>query len=116
MWSGAQHEGRKVGLLKVRLFRPFPAKQMVQALPPTVKRVVVLEKTKETGATGARAPSPAPVPMHRRNPSPCPPPPTPCADAFQPLCAGPDPIRMSRVGNGFWPRRLRVGRDYIRLQ
>jgi len=47
-----QHEGRKVGLLKVRLFRPFPAKQMVQALPPTVKRIVVLEKTKETGATG----------------------------------------------------------------
>jgi pyruvate-ferredoxin/flavodoxin oxidoreductase len=44
--------GEPVGLLKVRLYRPFPAEQMVAALPPTVRSVAVLDRTKEPGALG----------------------------------------------------------------
>ncbi|HVP42552.1 MAG TPA: pyruvate:ferredoxin (flavodoxin) oxidoreductase [Terriglobales bacterium] len=44
--------GDKVGLLKVRLFRPFSVAHFVAALPPTVKSVGVLDRTKEPGATG----------------------------------------------------------------
>ena len=44
--------GEPVGLLKVRLYRPFPASQLVRALPPTVRSVAVLDRTKEPGATG----------------------------------------------------------------
>ena len=49
--------GEKVGLLKVRLFRPFSAEHLVQALPTTVKRIAVLDRTKEPGAVG-RTPVP----------------------------------------------------------
>ena len=45
-------EGRKVGLLKVRLYRPFAANAFVAALPSTVKHLVALDRTKEPGAVG----------------------------------------------------------------
>ncbi len=45
-------EGRKVGLIKVRLFRPFSAKHFLSALPESAKRVTVLDRTKEPGALG----------------------------------------------------------------
>ena len=44
--------GEKVGLLKVRLFRPFSAAHLVAALPPTVRQIAVLDRTKEPGAAG----------------------------------------------------------------
>ena len=44
--------GEKVGLIKVRLFRPFSVAAFAQALPPTVERIAVLDRTKEPGATG----------------------------------------------------------------
>ena len=44
--------GERVGLLKVRLFRPFPAEQLVAALPASVRQVAVLDRTKEPGALG----------------------------------------------------------------
>ena len=44
--------GEKVGVLKVRLYRPFPVKEFAAALPPTVRRVAVLDRTKEPGAVG----------------------------------------------------------------
>ena len=45
-------KGEKVGVLKVRLYRPFDAEMFVKALPPTVKAVAVLDRTKEPGALG----------------------------------------------------------------
>jgi pyruvate-ferredoxin/flavodoxin oxidoreductase len=45
-------KGEKVGLLKVRLFRPFDAKALVEAMPATVKAIAVLDRTKEPGALG----------------------------------------------------------------
>jgi pyruvate-ferredoxin/flavodoxin oxidoreductase len=45
-------QGKKVGLLKVRLYRPFSIEHFIQALPPTVKSVAVLDRTKEPGAVG----------------------------------------------------------------
>jgi pyruvate-ferredoxin/flavodoxin oxidoreductase len=60
MGSGAEtaHEtadylnqtGEKVGLLKVRLYRPFSVKRFIEALPATVKKIAVLDRTKEAGA------------------------------------------------------------------
>ncbi|MBK9121770.1 MAG: pyruvate:ferredoxin (flavodoxin) oxidoreductase [Chloroflexi bacterium] len=44
--------GEKVGVLKVRLFRPFDAARMMAALPQSVKRIAVLDRTKEPGAAG----------------------------------------------------------------
>jgi pyruvate-ferredoxin/flavodoxin oxidoreductase len=44
--------GQKVGLVTVRLYRPFPAAALAAALPETVRRVAVLDRTKEPGATG----------------------------------------------------------------
>jgi pyruvate-ferredoxin/flavodoxin oxidoreductase len=44
--------GEKVGLVKVRLYRPFPAEQLVAALPESVRAIAVLDRTKEPGATG----------------------------------------------------------------
>ena len=62
MGSGAEagHEaveyllaaGEKVGLLKVRLYRPFSVEHFCGALPPTVKAIAVLDRTKEPGAGG----------------------------------------------------------------
>ncbi|HSB77332.1 MAG TPA: pyruvate:ferredoxin (flavodoxin) oxidoreductase [Candidatus Methylomirabilis sp.] len=44
--------GEKVGVLKVRLFRPFSVEHFVKALPKTVKTLAVLDRTKEAGAAG----------------------------------------------------------------
>ena len=44
-----QH-GEKVGLLKVRLYRPFSVKRFIEALPATVRKIAVLDRTKEAGA------------------------------------------------------------------
>ncbi len=44
--------GEKVGLLKLRLFRPFPADTFLAALPKTVRAVSVLDRTKEPGSPG----------------------------------------------------------------
>jgi pyruvate-ferredoxin/flavodoxin oxidoreductase len=44
--------GEKVGLLQVRLFRPFATGAFVAALPPTVRNIAVLDRTKEPGAVG----------------------------------------------------------------
>jgi len=62
MGSGAEvaHEtvehlnakGEKVGLLKVRLYRPFSVKHFLSALPTTVRQIAVLDRTKESGAIG----------------------------------------------------------------
>jgi pyruvate-ferredoxin/flavodoxin oxidoreductase len=45
-------KGEKVGLLKVRLFRPFAGEMFVHALPPSVKSIAVLDRTKEPGSAG----------------------------------------------------------------
>jgi pyruvate-ferredoxin/flavodoxin oxidoreductase len=62
MGSGAEaaHEtvdyltahGKKVGLLKVRLYRPFSVEHFLQALPATTKAIAVLDRTKEPGCIG----------------------------------------------------------------
>jgi pyruvate-ferredoxin/flavodoxin oxidoreductase len=62
MGSGAEtvHEtvehlvarGEKVGVLKVRLYRPFSPAALLEALPPTVKSIAVLDRCKEPGADG----------------------------------------------------------------
>lgn len=44
--------GEKVGLLKVRLYRPFDMRGFAEALPQTVKTIAVLDRTKEPGSTG----------------------------------------------------------------
>ncbi len=44
--------GEKVGVVKVRLFRPFSAKHLIEAIPETVKSISVLDRTKEPGAIG----------------------------------------------------------------
>ncbi|HCF93806.1 MAG TPA: pyruvate:ferredoxin (flavodoxin) oxidoreductase, partial [Verrucomicrobia bacterium] len=45
-------QGEKVGLLKVRLYRPFSIASFVQALPASVKAIAVLDRTKESGSAG----------------------------------------------------------------
>jgi pyruvate-ferredoxin/flavodoxin oxidoreductase len=45
-------DGEKVGLLKVRLYRPFSVDHFIAALPTTVKSIAVLDRTKEPGAAG----------------------------------------------------------------
>lgn len=45
-------KGEKVGLLRVRLFRPFSAGHFLNTLPGTVKKIAVLERTKEPGSLG----------------------------------------------------------------
>ena len=62
MGSGAEvaHEtvdalvkkGEKVGLVKLRLFRPFPVEALLEALPPTTRKIAVLDRTKEPGSAG----------------------------------------------------------------
>jgi len=44
--------GEKVGLLQVRLYRPFARQAFLRALPPTVRSIAVLDRTKEPGAVG----------------------------------------------------------------
>ena len=45
-------KGEKVGLVSVHLYRPFSAKHFLAAVPKTVKRIAVLDRTKEPGANG----------------------------------------------------------------
>ncbi len=45
-------QGKKVGLIKVRLYRPFSAERLVEAIPDTVKGIAVLDRTKEPGGMG----------------------------------------------------------------
>ena len=45
-------QGKKVGLVKVRLYRPFSAEHLFKAIPSTAKRIAVLDRTKERGAPG----------------------------------------------------------------
>jgi pyruvate-ferredoxin/flavodoxin oxidoreductase len=45
-------KGEKIGVLKVRLYRPFDGKRFVAALPASVRSIAVLDRTKEPGATG----------------------------------------------------------------
>jgi pyruvate-ferredoxin/flavodoxin oxidoreductase len=45
-------KGEKVGVLNVRLFRPFPTEAFLKALPATVKKIAVLDRTKEPGGAG----------------------------------------------------------------
>ncbi|HSD32698.1 MAG TPA: pyruvate:ferredoxin (flavodoxin) oxidoreductase [Gemmatimonadales bacterium] len=45
-------DGDRVGVLKVRLYRPFDAAALIAVLPPTVRRIAVLDRTKEPGAPG----------------------------------------------------------------
>jgi pyruvate-ferredoxin/flavodoxin oxidoreductase len=62
MGSGAQaaeetveylnKKGEKVGLLKVRLYRPFSVEHFIKAVPKTVKKIAVLDRTKENGSYG----------------------------------------------------------------
>ncbi|MFB3787699.1 MAG: pyruvate:ferredoxin (flavodoxin) oxidoreductase [bacterium] len=47
-----QARGEKVGVVKVRLYRPFSVKHFIQQLPPSVKKIGVLDRTKEPGAPG----------------------------------------------------------------
>jgi pyruvate:ferredoxin (flavodoxin) oxidoreductase, homodimeric len=50
--SALVQQGEKVGVVKVRLFRPFSADHLIRALPPTVTRIAVLDRTKEPGSAG----------------------------------------------------------------
>lgn len=45
-------KGEKVGLVKVRLYRPFVAEKLLAAIPATAKKIAVLDRTKEPGALG----------------------------------------------------------------
>ncbi|MCM1378456.1 MAG: pyruvate:ferredoxin (flavodoxin) oxidoreductase [Clostridium sp.] len=45
-------EGKKVGLVNVRLYRPFSVKHFMNAMPKSVKRIAVLDRTKEPGSNG----------------------------------------------------------------
>ena len=44
--------GEKVGVVKVRLYRPFVKEALIEAIPDTVKRISVLDRTKEPGSLG----------------------------------------------------------------
>ena len=44
--------GKKVGVVKVRLYRPFSAEALINAIPETVKQISVLDRTKEPGSLG----------------------------------------------------------------
>jgi pyruvate-ferredoxin/flavodoxin oxidoreductase len=48
----SQKNEEKIGLLKVRLYRPFSAKHLLAALPKTVEKIAVLDRTKEPGSLG----------------------------------------------------------------
>lgn len=45
-------QGKKVGMIKVRLYRPFSAKHFLAAVPSTVKKIAVIDRTKEKGSIG----------------------------------------------------------------
>jgi pyruvate-ferredoxin/flavodoxin oxidoreductase len=45
-------KGERVGVLQVRLYRPFPTRALIDALPASVRRIAVLDRTKEPGSAG----------------------------------------------------------------
>ena len=45
-------KGEKVGIVKVRLYRPFCADKLIEAIPATAKKIAVLDRTKEPGSLG----------------------------------------------------------------
>ena len=45
-------KGEKVGAIKIRLYRPFPTEAFINALPKSVKKIAVLDRTKEPGSLG----------------------------------------------------------------
>ena len=45
-------QGEKVGIVKVRLYRPFRADKLIEAIPATAKKIAVMDRTKEPGAQG----------------------------------------------------------------
>ncbi|MDD4000154.1 MAG: pyruvate:ferredoxin (flavodoxin) oxidoreductase, partial [Bacilli bacterium] len=47
-----EHENKKVGLLNVHLYRPFSVKHLLASIPASVKRIAVLDRTKEAGSIG----------------------------------------------------------------
>ena len=49
-WLNAR--GERVGVAQVRLYRPFPARALIEALPSSVRRIAVLDRTKEPGSIG----------------------------------------------------------------
>ncbi len=51
-WETVQALQEDVGVLKVRLYRPFPAEDFIAALPKSVKKIAVLDRTKEPGSQG----------------------------------------------------------------
>ena len=51
-WETVQALKEDVGVLKVRLYRPFPAEDFIAALPKSVKKIAVLDRTKEPGSQG----------------------------------------------------------------
>ncbi|MFN5514124.1 MAG: pyruvate:ferredoxin (flavodoxin) oxidoreductase [Cyanobacteriota bacterium] len=50
--AALQAQGEKVGVLKVRLYRPFDGARLIAAFPTTTKKIAVLDRTKEPGAPG----------------------------------------------------------------
>lgn len=50
--SSLNTHGERLGVAQVRLYRPFPAQALAKALPPTVRHVAVLDRTKEPGSIG----------------------------------------------------------------
>jgi pyruvate-ferredoxin/flavodoxin oxidoreductase len=50
--SYMRKNGEKVGIVKVRLYRPFAADRLLSAIPQTVKKIAVLDRTKEPGSLG----------------------------------------------------------------
>ncbi len=50
--SHANADGAKLGLLKVRLYRPLSIKHLIDAIPASVKKIAVLDRTKESGSLG----------------------------------------------------------------
>ena len=50
--SYLQARGERVGVAQIRLYRPFPAQELIATLPATARRVAVLDRTKEPGSLG----------------------------------------------------------------
>ena len=50
--AALRERGEKVGLLKVRLYRPFSVSHFIHSLPASTKAIAVLDRTKEPGSTG----------------------------------------------------------------
>ena len=51
-WTFSTAQNEKVGVVKVRLYRPFDAEAFVKTLPMTVRSIAVLDRTKEPGSGG----------------------------------------------------------------